>query len=107
MYHEIGPRWVAMCDILPGRSGNDIKNRWHKHLRKLDIFEIPDEREEEDNQEIFSSKIDDDSSDPLYISEKMNSYNEENDILKDMSINDDDIQELLNCFDENPSEMNE
>ncbi|OHT03006.1 Myb-like DNA-binding domain containing protein [Tritrichomonas foetus] len=29
---EIGPKWVKMTMFLQGRSGNDIKNRWHKHL---------------------------------------------------------------------------
>lgn len=34
MHKEIGPKWVKMMKRLPGRSGNDIKNRWHKHLIK-------------------------------------------------------------------------
>lgn len=32
MYKIIGSN---MTIYLPGRSGNDIKNRWHKHLNKL------------------------------------------------------------------------
>lgn len=32
MFNEIGPKWSKMKAKLPGRSGNDIKNRWHKHL---------------------------------------------------------------------------
>lgn len=35
MYKLIGPKWSKMMINLPGRSGNDIKNRWHKHLIKL------------------------------------------------------------------------
>ncbi|KAK8841747.1 hypothetical protein M9Y10_026694 [Tritrichomonas musculus] len=34
MYDVIGPKWSKMMVNLPGRSGNDIKNRWHKHLYK-------------------------------------------------------------------------
>ena len=34
LYAEIGPKWSTMLKQLPGRSGNDIKNRWHKHLLK-------------------------------------------------------------------------
>lgn len=34
LYAEIGPKWSTMLKQLPGRSGNDIKNRWHKHLVK-------------------------------------------------------------------------
>ena len=37
MYNAIGPRWTKMMIHLPGRSGNDIKNRWHKHLMKKSI----------------------------------------------------------------------
>jgi hypothetical protein len=34
-YHEIGPKWVEIGKLLSGRSGNNVKNRWHKHLCKL------------------------------------------------------------------------
>ena len=30
----IGPRWVEISRHLPGRSGNNVKNRWYKHLNK-------------------------------------------------------------------------
>jgi hypothetical protein len=35
-FHEIGPKWVEIGKLLSGRSGNNVKNRWHKHLRKID-----------------------------------------------------------------------
>lgn len=38
MHYEIGPKWIKMMKYLPGRSGNDIKNRWHKHLIKREKF---------------------------------------------------------------------
>lgn len=38
MYKEIGPKWVKMMKNLPGRSGNNIKNRWHKHLIKKEKY---------------------------------------------------------------------
>lgn len=34
LYKEYGPKWTKMTGHIPGRSGNDIKNRWHKHLCK-------------------------------------------------------------------------
>lgn len=33
-YKEFGPRWVLISQFLPGRSGMNIKNRWHKALTK-------------------------------------------------------------------------
>jgi hypothetical protein len=33
-YAEIGPKWVEISKSLTGRSGNDVKNRWHKHISK-------------------------------------------------------------------------
>jgi hypothetical protein len=35
-FHLIGPKWVEIGKLLSGRSGNNVKNRWHKHLCKLD-----------------------------------------------------------------------
>jgi hypothetical protein len=31
-FREFGPKWVRIATFLPGRSGNDVKNRWHKHI---------------------------------------------------------------------------
>jgi hypothetical protein len=33
-FTEIGPKWVEIALALNGRSGNQVKNRWHKHLCK-------------------------------------------------------------------------
>lgn len=30
----IGSKWVEISRHIPGRSGNDVKNRWYKHLSK-------------------------------------------------------------------------
>jgi hypothetical protein len=35
-FHRIGPKWVEIGKMLNGRSGNNVKNRWHKHLCRLD-----------------------------------------------------------------------
>lgn len=40
MYKVIGPKWSKMMINLPGRSGNDIKNRWHKHICKSNLDEL-------------------------------------------------------------------
>jgi hypothetical protein len=34
-FREIGPKWVEIAKYLNGRSGNHVKNRWHKHLSKV------------------------------------------------------------------------
>jgi hypothetical protein len=31
---ENGPKWAEISKSLTGRSGNDVKNRWHRHLAK-------------------------------------------------------------------------
>jgi hypothetical protein len=36
-FHQIGPKWVEIGKLLSGRSGNNVKNRWYKHLCKSDI----------------------------------------------------------------------
>jgi hypothetical protein len=33
-FQELGPKWVQIATRLPGRTGNDVKNRWHKHIMK-------------------------------------------------------------------------
>ncbi|OHT13399.1 Myb-like DNA-binding domain containing protein [Tritrichomonas foetus] len=32
LFEEIGPKWVQMSRVIQGRSENDIKNRWYKHI---------------------------------------------------------------------------
>ena len=34
MHDSVGTKWSLMSNKLPGRSPNDIKNRWNKHLSK-------------------------------------------------------------------------
>jgi hypothetical protein len=41
-FQEFGPKWVRIAALLPGRSGNDVKNRWHKHIVK---FYVPPARD--------------------------------------------------------------
>lgn len=33
-YQMYGPHWVKISEFLPGRSGNNVKNRWHCALTK-------------------------------------------------------------------------
>jgi hypothetical protein len=40
-YAEVGPRWVRIAKSLDGRSGNDVKNRWHKHIAKSGRAAVP------------------------------------------------------------------
>lgn len=53
LYHKIGPHWLTISKSMPGRSGNDIKNRWHKTLVKKirdydDIFNNNDSTTQSD-----------------------------------------------------------
>ena len=34
----IGPKWSTISKYIPKRSGNDVKNRWHKHLVKTHSY---------------------------------------------------------------------
>jgi hypothetical protein len=34
---ELGPKWVQISGLLRGRTGNDVKNRWHKHIAKRHV----------------------------------------------------------------------
>ncbi|KAK9076326.1 hypothetical protein SSX86_004660 [Deinandra increscens subsp. villosa] len=34
LHKKLGNRWSEMAAYLPGRSDNEIKNRWHTHLKK-------------------------------------------------------------------------
>ena len=36
----IGMKWALLCTYFPGRSANNIKNRWYRHIiKKLSFFE--------------------------------------------------------------------
>lgn len=41
-YQEYGPHWVKIAKHLNGRSGNNIKNRWHKCLSKKSLGRPPE-----------------------------------------------------------------
>ncbi|KAK3032251.1 hypothetical protein RJ639_037425 [Escallonia herrerae] len=34
LYDELGTKWSAMAEKLPGRTDNEIKNYWHTYLKK-------------------------------------------------------------------------
>lgn len=35
LYKQFGPHWVKIANFLPGRSGNNVKNRWNSALTKF------------------------------------------------------------------------
>jgi hypothetical protein len=46
-YKEVGSKWVLIASFLCGRTGNDVKNRWHKHIGKRFLEQQETERREE------------------------------------------------------------
>ncbi|XP_028783218.1 transcription factor MYB14-like [Neltuma alba] len=34
LHQQLGNKWSLIAERLPGRSDNEIKNRWHSHLKK-------------------------------------------------------------------------
>lgn len=43
-YRALGPHWVDIAKHLDGRSGNNVKNRWHKYISKT-LFNKPEKNE--------------------------------------------------------------
>lgn len=65
---EIGPKWSKMTSQLPGRSANDIKNRWHKHLLRKNL-NLGEENANQSSGSAMSTKnekLNDDGNDAKY-----------------------------------------
>lgn len=79
MYKAIGPKWSKMMINLPGRSGNDIKNRWHKHLVKkvLQSTEMNNSKSPSGSE----SKIEDNMKDSIF--SEISTKNEINEFFND------------------------
>lgn len=35
LFQQYGSKWAKFTQYLPGRSANNIKNRWHSHLKGM------------------------------------------------------------------------
>lgn len=46
LYQQIGPHWVKIANYLPGRSGNNIKNRWNTALISYHGIKYNDSKQE-------------------------------------------------------------
>lgn len=80
MYNAIGSKWSKMMVKLPGRSGNDIKNRWHKHLMKYTIEN--DQKKEKPKESFLDNNYQ--TSDNNFISNKNDSDISQNIESKDI-----------------------
>lgn len=96
MYKAIGPKWSKMMIHLPGRSGNDIKNRWHKHLYKKMVQPANDENNKSSSS---PESLFDDQSFPDSIFFEINNndsnQNEQQNIKSDSSLNNDLTKEYV------------
>ena len=99
-YKEIGSRWTQIASFLPGRNGNNVKNRWYKYIIKKGCniptsATMPRKKKNETNSftNLFSdfSESNQDHSD-----DNTSSYEE-----KDIPLNDDDYDDydFLFCND--------
>ena len=93
IHNEIGPKWVKMMSQLPGRSGNDIKNRWHKHLVKKEKHFFDQQNNKVKANLIEPAKVENISASSSYIVEpiftdksKIPNINSGNDFVKVKSI---------------------
>jgi hypothetical protein len=61
-FHAIGPKWVEIAKMINGRSGSQVKNRWHRHLA-LQHWEsatpIQSEEDTDNQQQTEQDKKDD------------------------------------------------
>jgi hypothetical protein len=39
-FRLLGPKWVEIGKLLHGRSGNNVKNRYYKHLKKECVLQL-------------------------------------------------------------------
>jgi hypothetical protein len=42
-YRRLGPKWVQIAKLLHGRNGIHVKNRWYRHLSKINRTREPNE----------------------------------------------------------------
>lgn len=84
MYKLIGPKWSKMMINLPGRSGNDIKNRWHKHLIKLS-----DDFDDKKADQEYDFDFDEDTRD------QSNSYANSYNFFNDISLQNEEFQDSI------------
>ena len=93
LYQKIGPHWLTISKSLPGRSGNDIKNRWHKKLLKNIKYD--------DNNSIITDKIQTDKTEtkPNNNTEKDDAHNEKEKNNNDQNNdNSDNVIEIFNFY---------
>ena len=57
MHKEIGSKWTQIAQHLVGRSGNNVKNRWYKHLKKFGKMKETKKKKEEQTLQFDIDKI--------------------------------------------------
>ena len=57
LFKEIGPKWTQIAQSLVGRSGNNVKNRWYKHLKKFGKYKENKRKDIETSSRLDLDKI--------------------------------------------------
>lgn len=104
LYNKIGPHWLAISKSVPGRSGNDIKNRWHKTLIKK-INEYDKISNNSDSTQTEKTEIE-------TIIDKMKNVNNDNDKTTNQSntklnqLNDSKITKIFDFYETQDNQWN-
>lgn len=67
LYREIGPHWVKISNFLPGRNGNNVKNRWNTALVKYHGIPYKESKQERRSKKLKWRNIEYVDYDPVSI----------------------------------------
>lgn len=95
MHEEIGSHWMQISEYLQGRSGNQVKNRWYKHIVKQNGFDFKDQNIPEIVEEIHEKQGKEDTTElPVYIKERKE-FELEHDFWDEIAHNDSIEDEMI------------
>ncbi|EAY15909.1 Myb-like DNA-binding domain containing protein [Trichomonas vaginalis G3] len=66
-YRLFGPHWVKISEFLPGRSGNNIKNRWNSALQKYHGISHEMPKQKRRSKKVKWGEVEERKEDPIQI----------------------------------------